>query len=102
MIPWSLNLLQADKDMVDAAADAEDSEQHSSESDLTPSGRLQQQQQVGWGPLIAVYADYSLPAQPAAEKSMEISTCIISRLTSCALVPSLLLQSSSDAGCLPL
>ncbi|CAK0748051.1 hypothetical protein CVIRNUC_001810 [Coccomyxa viridis] len=40
---------QAFDDMADAAADAEDSEQHSSESDLTPSGRLQQQQQAAGG-----------------------------------------------------
>ena len=48
----SLGALQADEDMADedmadAAAVAEDSEQHSSESDLTPSGHHQQQQQVG-------------------------------------------------------
>lgn len=48
MLQSSLGGLQAVDDMADAAADAEDSEQHSSESDLTPSGRLQQQQQVGW------------------------------------------------------
>ncbi len=40
--------LQAGRD-ADAEAAAEESEQHSSESDLTPSGRFQQQQVALFG-----------------------------------------------------
>ena len=47
MVQSSLGALQADNNIADAAAHAEDSEQHSSESDLTPSRHSQQQQQVG-------------------------------------------------------
>ena len=87
----SLGVLQADDNLADAAALAEDSEQHSSESDLTPSRHSQQQQQVIRHTL-TIQAHKPICAERSCRKVlfmkvlnfMEDATCVPGSLTLCA------------------